>query len=54
MFDYRAGSALGITNSINLDISGSYGESENRQTLTGYILTSRARTAALHDEHDEL
>jgi outer membrane receptor protein involved in Fe transport len=46
MFDYRAGIRLGITHSINLDISGAYGESENRQTLTGYILTSRMRSAA--------
>jgi outer membrane receptor protein involved in Fe transport len=45
MFDYRAGLRLGLTNSISLDLSGSYGESENRQTLQGYILTSRVRTA---------
>ena len=45
MFDYRAGLRLGLTNSINLDLSGSYGESENRQTLQGYVLTSRVRTA---------
>ena len=45
MFDYRAGLKVGLTKSINLDLSGSYGESENRQTLQGYILTSRVRTA---------
>lgn len=45
IFDYRAGFRIGVTDSIKLDVSGSYGESENRQTLTGYILTSRVRTA---------
>ena len=45
MFDYRAGLRIGITQSINLDISGSYGQSENRQTQTGYIETSHVRTA---------
>ncbi|MBA3675845.1 MAG: TonB-dependent receptor [Sphingosinicella sp.] len=46
IFDYRAGLRMGVTDSINLDVSGSYGESENRQTLDGYLLTSRVRTAA--------
>jgi iron complex outermembrane receptor protein len=45
MFDYRAGLRIGITHSINLDISGSYGESEDRETQSNYILLSRARTA---------
>jgi len=45
IFDYRAGVRLGITDAIKLDVSGAYGESENRQTLDGYLLTSRARTA---------
>jgi outer membrane receptor protein involved in Fe transport len=45
MFDYRAGLRVGLTSAINLDLSGSYGESENQQTLQGYILTSRVRTA---------
>ena len=44
-FDYRAGVRLDVTDSIDLDVSGAYGESENRQTLQGYILTSRVRTA---------
>jgi iron complex outermembrane recepter protein len=45
IFDYRAGLKLGLTNSIDLDLSGAYGESENRQTLQGYVLTSRVRSA---------
>lgn len=45
IFDYHAGAKIGITNSINLDVSGGYGESENRQTQSGYVLASRARTA---------
>ena len=44
-FDYRAGVKVGITKSIDLDLSGSYGESENRQTQDGYVLISRLRTA---------
>ncbi|WP_242653555.1 TonB-dependent receptor plug domain-containing protein [Sphingomonas jatrophae] len=45
IFDYRAGIKLGITDSISLDLSGAYGESENRQTQQGYVLISRLRTA---------
>jgi outer membrane receptor protein involved in Fe transport len=45
IFDYRAGVRLGITNSIDLDVSGSYGESQNEQTQQNYVLTSRVRTA---------
>lgn len=45
IFDYHAGAKIGITDSLNLDISGGYGESENRQTQSGYVLASRARTA---------
>jgi outer membrane receptor protein involved in Fe transport len=46
VFDYRAGVKFGITDSINLDVAGAYGESENRQSLQGYVLTSRMRSAA--------
>jgi iron complex outermembrane receptor protein len=45
MFDYRAGIRLGITDTIDLDVSGSYGESQNEQNQQGYVLTSRIRTA---------
>ena len=44
-FDYRAGAKINVTNSISLDISGGYGESENRQTQSNYVLISRLRTA---------
>jgi iron complex outermembrane recepter protein len=44
-FDYRAGLRLGVTDSINLDVSGAYGESQNRQTQSGYLIVSRLRTA---------
>jgi outer membrane receptor protein involved in Fe transport len=47
MFDYRVGARGGITDAINWDVAGSYGESENRQALQGYVLTSRARQALL-------
>jgi len=46
VFDYRAGVKVGITESINLDVGGSYGESENQQTIRNYVLTSRVRSAA--------
>ncbi|MBS0283537.1 MAG: TonB-dependent receptor [Proteobacteria bacterium] len=44
-FDYRAGVKIGITDTMSLDVSGAYGESENRQTQNGYVLISRLRTA---------
>lgn len=47
IFDYRAGVKGAINDHINWDVSGSYGESENRQTLQGYVLTSRVRQALL-------
>jgi iron complex outermembrane recepter protein len=47
IFDYRAGAKGSITDSINWDVSGAYGESENRQTLQGYVVTSRLRQALL-------
>lgn len=46
LFDYRAGVKVGITDSIKLDVNGSYGESENVQTIQNYVLTSRVRAAA--------
>ena len=45
IFDYRAGVKVGLTEGIKLDVSGGYGESENTQTLQGYVLTSRVRSA---------
>ncbi|QAY77094.1 TonB-dependent receptor domain-containing protein [Sphingosinicella sp. BN140058] len=46
MFDYKAGVRIGLSDSIDLDVSGAYGESENTQNQMGYVLTSRIRTAA--------
>ena len=45
IFDYRGGVKVGITDSLKLDVSAGYGESENRQTLQNYVLTSRVRAA---------
>jgi outer membrane receptor protein involved in Fe transport len=45
VFDIRAGVRGDITSSIGFDVNGSYGESENTQTLQGYVLTSRLRSA---------
>ncbi|MFZ4687624.1 MAG: TonB-dependent receptor domain-containing protein [Polymorphobacter sp.] len=47
IFDYRAGVKGKITNSIDWDLSGSYGESENRQTLQNYVSATRARNSLL-------
>ena len=47
VFDYKIGARGGITDAISWDLSGAYGESENVQTLQGYILTSRVRDALL-------
>ncbi|PTD16062.1 TonB-dependent receptor domain-containing protein [Sphingomonas fennica] len=45
MFDYRAGVRGNITNSITFDVSGSYGESTNLQTIQNYALLSRVKQA---------
>ncbi|MBC7504871.1 MAG: TonB-dependent receptor [Sandarakinorhabdus sp.] len=47
IFDYRAGVKGAITDSIDYDLSGAYGESENRQVLQGYVLTSKIRNTLL-------
>ena len=47
IFDYRVGLRGHFNDHINWDIGASYGESENRQTLQGYVLTSRLRQALL-------
>ncbi len=47
IFDYRAGLRGKLTDSLDWDIGGSYGESENRQALQGYVLTSRVRDTLL-------
>jgi len=47
IFDYRIGFRGGITDSINWDVFGSYGESQNIQTLQGYVSLSRVRQSLL-------
>ncbi len=47
IFDYRIGARGGITDSIDWDLSGAYGESENLQTIKNYTLQSRFREASL-------
>ncbi|PXW78603.1 TonB-dependent receptor-like protein [Blastomonas natatoria] len=45
VFDYRLGVKVGVTDTIKLDVSGSYGESENRETRQNYVLRSRLQQA---------
>ncbi|MFC3711548.1 TonB-dependent receptor domain-containing protein [Sphingoaurantiacus capsulatus] len=47
IFDYMVGVRGDFSDSLSYDFNGAYGESENIQTLQGYILTSRARQALL-------
>lgn len=47
VFDYTVGARGGITDSIDWDLRGNYGESENIQTILNYTLQSRFREAAL-------
>lgn len=46
-FDYRVGARGGITDTIDWNIEGSYGESENIQTIQGYTLQSRFRQGSV-------
>lgn len=46
-FDYQAGLRGAITSTIDYDVSGSYGESDNVATADGYWLNSRTRQAML-------
>lgn len=45
VFDYQAGARFNITDSLKFDMYGSYGESENSQTLSGYVANSRVQQA---------
>jgi outer membrane receptor protein involved in Fe transport len=45
IYDVRSGVRFDLTNSINLDLSGSYGRSEQSQTQSGYVLNSRVQQA---------
>lgn len=46
-FDYRLGFKGGITETIDWDVFGSYGESDNLQAIQGYTLNSRVRDSFL-------
>jgi iron complex outermembrane recepter protein len=46
-FDYRLGFRGAISDSIDWSLEGSYGESENLETIKNYTLQSRWRNAAL-------
>ena len=45
VFDYRLGFKGGITDTIDWDIWGSYGEADQTQTIQGYFLNSRIRNS---------
>ena len=47
VFDYRLGLRGGITDDISWDVWGSYGESENLQSINNYLLNSRVRQSLL-------
>jgi outer membrane receptor protein involved in Fe transport len=47
VFDMRVGALWHITDSIDLDVSGAYGESNELQTQTGYTITNRIQQALL-------
>jgi len=46
VFDYKAGVRGKITNHLDYDVYGSYGESVNTQLIQNYVLLSRVRAAA--------
>jgi iron complex outermembrane recepter protein len=45
IFDMTLGFRYNIAENIQLDVYGSYGESENEQTLSGYVANSRVQQA---------
>ena len=47
IFDMQMGARGAITEDIDWDVGASYGKSENVQTQTGYVLTSKLRDAVL-------
>ncbi len=46
-FDFRVGAKGGITDTLNWDINGSYGETDNTLTQSNYVLASRLRQGLL-------
>ena len=49
VFDYRVGARGAITDTIDWDVTGAYGESEQVQTIKNYTLQSRFRQGVLVD-----
>ncbi len=47
VFDYRLGARGGITDSIDWDVFGSYGEADQVQEIQGFTLNSRVRQSLL-------
>ena len=47
IFDYHAGIGGALTDTLQWDVNGSYGESENTQSLSGYVGTSKLRQGLL-------
>ncbi len=47
VFDYKLGVRGGITDTIDFDVFGSYGQSDQVQTIKGYTLNSRFRQGLL-------
>jgi iron complex outermembrane recepter protein len=47
IFDYKAGLRGGLTDNLDYEVFGAYGESENTQTIQGYFLNSRVRQSLL-------
>ena len=47
VFDYRLGARGGITDTIDWDVFGAYGESDQVQTIKGYTLNSRVRESLM-------
>ena len=45
VFDYRAGLRGKFSDSVDWDVNGSYGESENAQVIGGYVQTSKLQQA---------
>lgn len=45
LYDARAGVRVGITKSLNLDVNGSYGRSEQTQTQSGYVINTVVQQA---------
>lgn len=45
IFDMTMGFRYNVSDNVQLDVYGSYGESENEQTLSGYVANSRVQQA---------